>query len=129
MKLQIKTGYSAVRLAHLLWEQGVVGSNPTTPTKEGIIKIPFFILRARMKFKTYIFLSKELDKYYTGSTSVSIEERLRRHNTNHKGYTGKVNDWELIYKKEFTDIKLSRKLEIKIKKRGARRYLESLKTK
>ncbi|HHH54890.1 MAG TPA: GIY-YIG nuclease family protein [Bacteroidetes bacterium] len=82
-----------------------------------------------MKFKTYIFLSKELDKYYTGSTSVSIEERLRRHNTNHKGYTGKVNDWELIYKKEFTDIKLSRKLEIKIKKRGARRYLESLKTK
>jgi hypothetical protein len=26
------SGYSAVRLAHLLWEQGVVGSNPTTPT-------------------------------------------------------------------------------------------------
>jgi hypothetical protein len=26
------TGYGAVRLAHLLWEQGVVGSNPTTPT-------------------------------------------------------------------------------------------------
>ncbi len=27
------TGCSAVRLAHLLWEQGVVGSNPATPTK------------------------------------------------------------------------------------------------
>ena len=26
------TGCSAVRLAHLLWEQGVVSSNPTTPT-------------------------------------------------------------------------------------------------
>ena len=26
------TGCSAVRLAHLLWEQGVVGSNPATPT-------------------------------------------------------------------------------------------------
>lgn len=29
-----KTGCSAVRLAHLLWEQGVVGSNPATPTDE-----------------------------------------------------------------------------------------------
>ena len=28
----ICTGCSAVRLAHLLWEQGVVGSNPATPT-------------------------------------------------------------------------------------------------
>ena len=27
-----KTGCSAVRLAHLLWEQGVMGSNPVTPT-------------------------------------------------------------------------------------------------
>ena len=26
------SGYSAVRLAHLVWDQGVVGSNPTTPT-------------------------------------------------------------------------------------------------
>ncbi len=28
-----QTGCSAVRLAHLLWEQGVVGSNPATPTR------------------------------------------------------------------------------------------------
>ena len=28
------SGCSAVRLAHLLWEQGVVGSNPATPTVE-----------------------------------------------------------------------------------------------
>ena len=28
------TGCSAAWLAHLLWEQGVVGSNPTIPTKE-----------------------------------------------------------------------------------------------
>ena len=28
-----KTGYGAVRLAHLLWEQGVAGSNPATPTE------------------------------------------------------------------------------------------------
>ena len=28
----VQTGCSAVRLAHLLWEQGVAGSNPATPT-------------------------------------------------------------------------------------------------
>ena len=28
------SGCSAVRLAHLLWEQGVAGSNPATPTNE-----------------------------------------------------------------------------------------------
>ena len=28
------TGCSAVRLAHLLWEQGVEGSNPFTPTAD-----------------------------------------------------------------------------------------------
>ncbi len=30
--LGILSGCSAVRLAHLLWEQGVPGSNPGTPT-------------------------------------------------------------------------------------------------
>ena len=29
-----KTGCGAVRLAHLVWDQGVAGSNPATPTKE-----------------------------------------------------------------------------------------------
>ena len=35
MKVRKKetTGCSAVRLAHLLWEQGVPGSNPGTPTE------------------------------------------------------------------------------------------------
>ena len=29
-----KTGCSAARLAHLVWDQRVAGSNPATPTKE-----------------------------------------------------------------------------------------------
>ena len=34
MLLKIKSsGCSAVRLAHLVWDQGVPGSNPGTPTK------------------------------------------------------------------------------------------------
>ena len=31
-------GCSAARLAHLLWEQGVGGSNPLTPTSEKFIR-------------------------------------------------------------------------------------------
>ena len=41
------SGCSAVRLAHLLWEQGVPGSNPGIPTNEnqGITAnvTPFFV--------------------------------------------------------------------------------------
>ena len=37
------SGCSAVRLAHLLWEQGVVGSNPATPTKERIYLFSLFL--------------------------------------------------------------------------------------
>ena len=39
------SGCSAVRLAHLLWEQGVVGSNPATPTiiKPLIIRYPLIV--------------------------------------------------------------------------------------
>ena len=35
------SGCSAVRLAHLLWEQGVPGSNPGTPTIKGLYQNRF----------------------------------------------------------------------------------------
>ena len=40
------SGCGAVRLAHLLWEQGVGGSNPLTPTDDRLCSVdikPFFI--------------------------------------------------------------------------------------
>ncbi len=43
------TGCSAVRLAHLLWEQGVTGSNPVTPTKsKRAFSCTFFRFRPRV---------------------------------------------------------------------------------
>lgn len=48
------TGCSAVRLAHLLWEQGVEGSNPFTPTQKNqgvtIERSSFFIFNNRYSF-------------------------------------------------------------------------------
>ena len=42
--LMLFSGYSAVRLAHLVWDQGVAGSNPATPTKFKRVKLLRFSL-------------------------------------------------------------------------------------
>ena len=43
-----------------------------------------------MTAKFYILFSTSANKYYVGHTTEAIEERLRKHNANHKGFTGKV---------------------------------------
>ena len=32
-----------------------------------------------------------------------MEQRLRRHNSNHKGFTGPVNDWKVVYTEMFEE--------------------------
>ncbi|HWK99977.1 MAG TPA: GIY-YIG nuclease family protein [Parapedobacter sp.] len=44
----------------------------------------------------YIIYSTKRDRYYVGSCR-DIPERLRRHNSNHRGFTGSASDWELVY--------------------------------
>ena len=51
-------------------------------------------------FYVYILYSKNLDSYYVG-VSENIEERLKRHLSNHKGYTSKSKDWILVYREVF----------------------------
>ena len=46
-------------------------------------------------FQVYILYSSSRDKFYIGWTSDNIEEKIRRHNSNHKGFTGLCSDWEL----------------------------------
>ena len=54
---------------------------------------------------------------------MSIEDRLRRHNSNHNGYTGKANDWVVVHLEVFSTLQIARLKEKEIKKRGAKRYL------
>ncbi len=49
----------------------------------------------------YILFSKSKDKFYVGATCDSIDERIRKHNSNHKGFTGNTYDWELVYSEIF----------------------------
>ena len=60
-KIKKDSGCSAVRLAHLLWEQGVVGSNPATPTKEKGFDNQWFdaVFKAFFIIKIFILLIKK----------------------------------------------------------------------
>jgi putative endonuclease len=48
-------------------------------------------------FKFYILYSETAEKFYVGHTGDEISERLRKHNSMHKGYTGKFNDWKIVH--------------------------------
>jgi putative endonuclease len=76
-------------------------------------------------FYTYIIFSEQLQKYYAGYSS-DIEKRLYRHGKDKKKFTGKANDWVLVKYFEFENKTDAIKLEIKIKNRGIRRFLEDL---
>ncbi len=66
------------------------------------------------------------DKYYVGCTGDVVSERLRRHNSNHSGYTGRSDDWVLKYSEEFRTIKEARQREKEIKRWKSRALIERL---
>ena len=49
----------------------------------------------------YILYSDRKDKFYVGYTCTDLKERLRRHNSNHKGFTGNQVDWKLVYSETY----------------------------
>ena len=54
-----------------------------------------------MTTTVYILYSREADKYYIGCTEDTITERLRRHLSNHRGFTSRAKDWALVYSEIF----------------------------
>ena len=77
-------------------------------------------------FTVYILFSKQLQKYYVGYSSKNAQDRLKEHLCNHKGFTAKAKDWNIIYKIEMNSKSEALMLERKIKKRGAKRYLNEI---
>ncbi len=73
----------------------------------------------------YILFSKSSLKYYTGQTD-DLENRLQRHNSGLSLSTKSGKPWELIYQIQFSTRSEAMLLEKKIKKRGAKRYLEDV---
>jgi putative endonuclease len=79
-----------------------------------------------MQFYTYILFSVAKDKYYVGHTGDNLLERLRKHNSNHKGYTGKIDDWKIVYQEAFQTKREAYAREREIKSWKSRKRIEHL---
>ena len=53
-----------------------------------------------MEYIVYILYSKNLDVYYKGS-SIDVDKRLIEHLEGNSNFTSKVNDWKIVFKKNF----------------------------
>ena len=79
-----------------------------------------------MKYKVYILYSELINKYYVGYTSDEILERIRKHNSNHDGFTGSKNDWVLKYLETFETKAEAMHREKEIKRWKSRIKIEKL---
>jgi len=76
-------------------------------------------------FHTYILFSNSKNKFYIGSTN-DIQRRLNEHNSRQNLSIKFGIPWDLVYSKEFNSKSEAIRLEIKIKKRDAKRFLDDL---
>ncbi|MBS1741017.1 MAG: GIY-YIG nuclease family protein [Bacteroidetes bacterium] len=63
----------------------------------------------------YILYAQSLGKFYIGHTTEPIDVRLKKHLSNHKGFTAKAKDWIIVFQ-EFFETKedaYHRELQIK----------------
>ncbi len=78
-----------------------------------------------MSFYFYIIFSNSLNKYYIGH-SADLKERLRKHNYNHKGFTGKASDWQIVYSEKFPTKEQAYARERQVKNWKNRERIEQL---
>lgn len=79
-----------------------------------------------MEFKVYILFSAFKNRYYIGFTADDINERIRKHNTNHAGFTGKTGDWQLVHIEIYSTKAEAMTREKQIKNWKSRKLIEKL---
>jgi len=77
-----------------------------------------------MDYTVYILYSQKRSRYYVGQTS-NIENRLKKHNLGNVKSTKYGIPWELVLQIEVETRSEAIILENKIKKRGAKRFLDN----
>jgi putative endonuclease len=78
-----------------------------------------------MNYQVYILFSKSKNRFYIGFTS-DLGERLIRHNQKSKGFTGNVNDWEVVYLENYNTKEEAQQRELKIKSWKSRIKIQEL---
>ena len=76
-------------------------------------------------FYTYILYSKTADKFYIGM-SQNPEERLKKHQNKHKGFTNISSDWQIVFTREFPSKADALAFEKKIKGWKSRKMIQVL---
>ena len=82
-----------------------------------------------MEYYCYILFSVSLNRFYTGSTELSVSERLDRHLQKYYGnnkFTSKAVDWELYYKIPCETRTQAKEIENHLKKMKSSIYLKNL---
>ena len=74
----------------------------------------------------YILFSDSCDKFYVGSTRDRPEDRLYKHNNQHKGFTSMASDWRIVYLEVFEVYALALEREKTIKAWKSRKLIEKL---
>ena len=77
----------------------------------------------------YILRSEFLDRYYIGSTSDTIDDRLSKHDSKfygNKAFTAKALDWVLYWCLETPTLSHAQRIEKKIKLMKSKIYIKNL---
>jgi putative endonuclease len=152
---EIEWEFSSAGSEHLPYKQRVGGSNPSTPTSslefirgffvskgqgfshnstgltstaclEGIRYFFALIFLSFMCCSFYILFSASRNAFYVGHTCDDLSERLRKHNSNHKGFIGVNVDWEVVYFESFPDKSTAYKREREVNSWKSRKKLMEL---
>jgi len=76
-----------------------------------------------MNYVVYILFSESFQKFYVWHTG-DIEKRVNEHNAGKANFTSKGIPWKLVHFFECSDKSEATRLEMSIKKRGIKRYLQ-----
>ena len=74
----------------------------------------------------YILHSRSLNKFYIGHTCEDVNERLRKHLSDHKGFTSKTKDWEAVYLEQYDTKSLAYERERTIKSWKSKNRIQKL---
>ena len=77
----------------------------------------------------YILYSLSCNQFYTGATSIAVENRLERHLVKYyeNKFTAKEQDWEVFFVIDCETMKQAFQIEKHIKRMKSKKYINDLK--